>query len=52
MLQWIEGEDRNGLPTWLRYVDCGHWGLFCTHELPRWIVPSQWEHGIAQVRIT
>jgi hypothetical protein len=37
MLHWIESEDRIGFPTWLRMVECSQWGLFCTHELPRWI---------------
>jgi hypothetical protein len=50
MLHWIDSEDRIGLPAWLRYVECSHWGLFCTHELPRWIIPHSWESGIAQVR--
>jgi len=37
MLHWIESEDELGFPTWLRYVECGHWGLILTAVLPRWI---------------
>lgn len=48
-LHW-EIDDRNG--TWLRYLDCGHWGLVLTAVLPHWIIPSSWEQGIAQVRAT
>lgn len=24
---WEEGEDERGLPVWLLYLECGHWGL-------------------------
>lgn len=29
-LHWEEGEDSQGFPVWLRYLDCGHWGLILT----------------------
>lgn len=50
MLHWIESEDRHGFGTWLRCVECSHWGLFVTAELPRWIVPRDYERGILQIR--
>lgn len=50
MLHWIESEDERGWMTWLRYVECSHWGMFCTHELPRWVNVLLWERGIAQIR--
>lgn len=50
MLHWIEGEDRHGMAVWLRYVECGHWGLVLTHVLPRWINCHAWERGIAQIK--
>lgn len=52
MIHWIEGESLSGCDVWLRYVECGHWGLVLTDVLPRWIDFHQWERGIAQVRVT
>lgn len=49
-IHWEEGEDERGLSAWLRYVECGHWGLILTHILPRWIIPHSWESGIAQIK--
>lgn len=39
MLYWLESEDKNGMPTWQRYVGCSQWGMFLTVELPRWLYP-------------
>ena len=50
MLHWEEGEDKHGFRTWLRFIDCGPWGLVLTNELPRWIIPHSWECGIAQIK--
>lgn len=36
MLHWVESEDRRGFATWLRFVECSHWGLILTLETPRW----------------
>lgn len=36
MIHWEEGEDEGGLSVWLRYVECGHWGIILTAVLPRW----------------
>lgn len=35
-LHWEEGEDDRGLDIWLRYLDCGNWGLILTATLPRY----------------
>ena len=48
-VHWIEAEDERGLPVWHRYLALGPWGLHCTHVLPRWIIPTLWEAGIARV---
>lgn len=50
-IHWEEGEDSRGLPAWLRYIECGPWGLILTSVLPRWISPHDYDRGIAQVRI-
>jgi hypothetical protein len=52
MLHFIESWDRLGLDTWLRCVECSHWGLIVTAELPRWIYVRDYESGMASVRIT
>jgi hypothetical protein len=52
MLHWIEVEDRRGLPTWLRYVGCAHWGLILTAEQPRWYVPRFIRFGQARSSAT
>lgn len=36
MIHWEEGEDERGLWVWLRFIDCGHWGLILTGVRPRW----------------
>jgi len=39
-IHWEESEDARG-PVWLRFVECGHWGLFMTDVQIRWI----WIYG-------
>jgi len=34
-LHWEEAED-GYLPTWERYLACGHWGLILTYVRPRY----------------
>lgn len=40
MLHWIESTDPRGFDTWLRCIECSHWGLIVTSEHPRWIIPA------------
>lgn len=51
MLHWIESQDKRGFDTWLRCVECSHWGLFVTNELPRWISIHDYERGVACIRV-
>lgn len=39
MIHWEQSEDKFGFATWLRYVECSHWGLIFTGEMPRWYFP-------------
>jgi hypothetical protein len=39
MIHWEESQDSRGFGTWLRLIDCHHWGLILTAEVPRWIYP-------------
>ncbi len=39
MLHWEESECARGFPIWLRYLDCGHWGLILTGSYSRWLYP-------------
>lgn len=48
MVHWESTRDGR---YWLRYIECGHWGLVLTHVLPRLITPRDWEAGIACVRV-
>jgi hypothetical protein len=41
MIHWEQSSDKDGFDTWLRYVECSHWGLFFTVELPRWYYCGQ-----------
>jgi hypothetical protein len=52
MLHWEESQDSRGFDTWLRCVSYSHWGLIVTAELPRWIIPIDYERRIACVRVT
>lgn len=36
LIHWEESENERGMPVWLRYLDCGHWGLILTAVLPRY----------------
>lgn len=36
MIHWEPSDDNRGFAVWLRYVECGHWGLVLTAMLPRY----------------
>ena len=36
MIHWEPSEDAVESPIWLRFIDCGPWGLVLTATLPRY----------------
>ncbi len=44
MIHWEEYIDKRGYLIWLRFVDCGHWGMILTGWLADYAFPPLLEN--------